>query len=127
MWQPWVLRQGLIEVSEITEGPMLEAIRNKRQTVLLGVVLTIALSGLIAAGITGRIKQSRTESEDRDLGLQLERPASKPADLRSAGTTPAQTPPAGSQFDLPRTLISGGGSSSNGGQFTLQGSAGQAA
>jgi hypothetical protein len=33
---------------------MLEAIRNKRQTVLLGVVLTIALSGLIAAGFSGR-------------------------------------------------------------------------
>ena len=42
---------------------MLEAIRNKRQTVLLGVVLTIALSGPIAAGITGRIKQLRTDSE----------------------------------------------------------------
>ena len=106
---------------------MLEAIRNKRQTVLLGVVLTIALSGLIAAGITGRIKQLRTESANRDSGPQVNRPGSKPASLRSASLTPALTPSAGGQFDLVRNLISGGGSSSAGGPFTLQGSAGQAA
>ena len=71
---------------------MLEAIRNKRQTVLLGVVLIIALSSLITAGITGRIGQLRTEGENRDSGPQRQRPESKPADLRSASMASALAP-----------------------------------
>ena len=106
---------------------MLEAIGNKRQTVLLGVVLTIALSGLIAAGITGRIKQLRNESENRDAGPQVQRPGSKPAGLRSASMLSAPAPSAGAQFALVRNLVSGGGDNSAGGAFQLTGSAGQAA
>ena len=63
---------------------MLEAIRNKRQTVLVGVVLTIALSGLIAAGFSGRIGQLLTESDHRDSVPQVHRPGSKPVDSRPA-------------------------------------------
>jgi outer membrane biosynthesis protein TonB len=106
---------------------MLEAIRNKRQTVPVGVVLTIALSGLIAAGFSGRIRQLLTESENRDSVPQVHRPASKPADLRSASLTSAPAPSAGAQFSLVRNLVSGGGDNSAGGAFQLTGSAGQAA
>jgi len=106
---------------------MLEAIKNKRQTVLVGVVLTIALSGLIAAGFSGRIGQLLTESENRDSVPQVHRPGSKPADLRSASLPSAPTPSAGAQFSLVRDLVSGGGDNSAGGAFQLTGSAGQAA
>ena len=106
---------------------MLEVIRNKRQTVLVGVVLTIALSGLIAAGFSGRIGQLLTESENRDSRPQVHRPESKPADLRSASRTSALAPSAGAQFPLVRNLVSGGGGNSAGGAFQLTGSAGQAA
>jgi hypothetical protein len=105
---------------------MLEATRNRRQTVLLGVVLTIALSGLIAAGFGGRIGLLLTESENRDTTPQAHRPETKRADLRSTSMIYAQ-PPAGAPFELVRTLISGGGGDSAGGAFQLTGSAGQAA
>ena len=106
---------------------MLEAIRNKRQTVLLGVVLTIALSGLIAAGFSGRIGQFLTKSENRDSDPQAHRPGGKPADLRSARFASAPAPTAGAQFSLVRNLVAGGGDNSAGGAFQLTGSAGQAA
>ena len=106
---------------------MLEATRNKRQTVLAGVVLTIALSSLIAAGFSGRIRQLLTESNHRDSVPQVHRPGSKPADLRSASLPSAPTQSTGAQFSLVRDLVSGGGDNSAGGAFQLTGSAGQAA
>jgi outer membrane biosynthesis protein TonB len=106
---------------------MLEAIRNRRQPVLLGVVLTIALSGLIAAGFSGRIRQLLNESENRDSGPQVHPTESKPAGLRSASLTSAPAQSTGAQFALVRNLVSGGGDNSAGGAFQLTGSAGQAA
>src|SRR6476469_5614354 len=106
---------------------MLEAIRNKRQTVLVGVVLTIALSGLIAAGFSGRIGQLLTEDENRDSGPKVPLSGSKPAALRSASRSSAVAPSAGAPFTLVRNLASGGGGNSAGGAFQLTGSAGQAA
>src|SRR6188508_1251081 len=100
---------------------MLEAIRNKRQTVLVGVVLTIALSGLMAAGFSGRIRQLLTESENRDSVPRVHRPESKPSNLRSANLTSAPAPLAGAQFSLVRNLVSGGGDNSAGGAFQLTG------
>ncbi|HEX3230155.1 MAG TPA: hypothetical protein VHQ95_14360, partial [Pyrinomonadaceae bacterium] len=106
---------------------MLEAIKNKRQTVLPGVVLTIALSGLIAAGFSGRIGQFLTKSENRDSGPQAHKSESKPADLQRASMISAPAQSAGAQFALVRNLVSGGGDNSAGGAFQLTGSAGQAA
>src|SRR6185436_4741201 len=106
---------------------MLEAIRNKRQTVLAGVVLTIALSGLIAAGFSGRIGQLLTESDHRDSVPQVHRPGSKPVDSRPASLASAPVQSTGAQFSLVRNLVSGGGDNSAGGAFQLTGSAGQAA
>jgi len=106
---------------------MLQAIRNKRQTVLAGVVLTIALSSLIAAGFSGRIRQLLTESDRRDSVPQVHRPGSKPVDSRPASLASAPVQSTGAQFSLVRNLVSGGGDNSAGGAFQLTGSAGQAA
>ncbi len=106
---------------------MLEAIKNRRQTIVLGCVLTCLLSGLAVAGFAGRHFGLSAERRDdaiasearlRDLGQRQPRFSDK---VYSVST------PAGNQFEVVRNLVAGGGSNSANGQFELNGSAGQAA
>jgi len=106
---------------------MLEAIKNKRHRILWGCVFTCLLSGLAVAGFTGRHFVLTPERRDDSVlneapPRDLDRRQTRFSDKVSTASTPASN-----QFEVVRNLVAGGGSNSAGGQFELNGSAGQAA
>ncbi|HEX3144410.1 MAG TPA: Calx-beta domain-containing protein [Pyrinomonadaceae bacterium] len=106
---------------------MLEAIKNKRQAVLLGCVLTCLLSGLAVAGFAGRHFVPTPERRDNSAGNEAATPDIDRRQARFSEKISLASTPAANQFEVVRNLVAGGGSNSAGGQFELNGSAGQAA
>src|SRR3954463_16577301 len=106
---------------------MLEAIRNKRQAVLLGCVLTCLFSGMAVAGFAGRHFVLSPEPRDDSAANEDPRRDIDRSQTRFADNVLTVSTPAGNQFEVVRNLVAGGGSNSAGGQFELNGSSGQAA
>jgi hypothetical protein len=106
---------------------MSSRVSSKQQSFLLGVLLAIFVSGLVAVAVT-----------HKDAGLFTERAgvsAVKDSDRQETGrvfsSSPAKTSasaqPAANQPDIVRNVIAGGGGNSAGGTLELKGTVGQPA
>ncbi|HJZ80047.1 MAG TPA: hypothetical protein VKD91_06870, partial [Pyrinomonadaceae bacterium] len=101
--------------------------KTKRQPVLLGIILTLLASGFAAVGLARNHFGWFADSAVVSSADPVESQKTERAGPRFAGRILTQPAPSGSQYEVVRSLVAGGGGNSAGGQFELKGSAGQAA
>ena len=104
--------------------------RNNHQPVLLGIFVTVLLSGLVAAFANNHFSlfADGTGISAASAVDQVDERKTECAVPRFANKAFAPLVPAAStQFDVVRNVIAGGGGESAGGSFELKGTAGQAA